>query len=246
MARQVAVVMAAGKGTRMKSELPKVLIPVLGRPMVRYVVDALRAGGIERIVVIVGYRGELVRQELQNEPGVEFAEQREQLGTGHAVMMSREALAQHQGPVLVVAGDSPMLQRDSVARLMAEYEHGHPACILGTGYKSDPRGLGRIVRDERRQFLRIVEERDASEAERAITEVNLSCYVFDGRELFGALDQLKPQNAQGEYYLTDCPGLLLAAGKEVRALDVLKPVESLSINTPDELAVVEAALREQK
>lgn len=229
----------------MKSELPKVLIPVLGRPMIRYVIEALRAGGVEQIVVIVGYRADLVRQELQNEPGVEFAEQREQLGTGHAVMMARETLAGHQGPVMVVAGDSPMLQSDSVARLMAEYERGQPACILGTGYKSDPRGLGRIVRDEKRQFRRIVEERDASEAERTITEVNLSCYVFDGRELFRALDQLKPQNAQGEYYLTDCPGILLAAGKEVRALDVLQPVESLSINTPDELGAVEAALSEQ-
>ena len=244
MARQVAVVMAAGKGTRMKSELPKVLIPVLGRPMIRYVIDALRAGGVERVVVIVGYRADLVRQELQNEPGVEFAEQREQLGTGHAVMMSREALSQHDGPVMVVAGDSPMLQSESVARLMAEYDRDQPACILGTGHKADPRGLGRIVRDEKRQFRRIVEEKDASDAERTITEVNLSCYVFDGRQLFGALDQLKPQNAQGEYYLTDCPGILLAAGKTVRALDVLKPVESLSINTPDELAVVEAALRE--
>jgi bifunctional UDP-N-acetylglucosamine pyrophosphorylase / glucosamine-1-phosphate N-acetyltransferase len=245
MARPVAVVMAAGKGTRMKSELPKVLIPVLGRPMIRYVIDALRAGGVERIVVVVGYRAELARQELENEPDVELAEQREQLGTGHAVMMSREALARHEGPVLVVAGDSPMLQSESVSRLLAEYERGRPACILGTGYKLDPRGLGRIVRNERREFVRIVEEKDATDEERAITEVNLSCYVFDRGSLFAALDGLRPQNAQGEYYLTDCPGILLAAGKEVRALDVLKPCESLSINTPEELTAVEAALREQ-
>lgn len=245
MARQVAVVMAAGKGTRMKSELPKVLIPVLGRPMIRYVLDALRAGGVEQTVVVVGYRADLVREELQDERGVEFAEQREQLGTGHAVMMAREALADHEGPVLVVAGDSPMLQGESVARLLAEYERGRPACILGTGYKSDPSGLGRIVRNERREFVRIVEERDATDEERAITEVNLSCYVFDRQALFAALEGLRPQNAQGEYYLTDCPGILLAAGKDVRALDILKPVESLSINTREELTVVEAALREQ-
>jgi bifunctional UDP-N-acetylglucosamine pyrophosphorylase/glucosamine-1-phosphate N-acetyltransferase/UDP-N-acetylglucosamine pyrophosphorylase len=245
MSKQVAVVMAAGKGTRMKSELPKVLIPVLGRPMIRYVIDALRAGGVGRMVVVVGYRAELVQAELQQVPDVEFVEQREQLGTGHAVMMAREALADHDGPVLVVAGDSPMLQGASVARLLAEYERGKPACILGTGYKPDPHGLGRIVRDKNRAFQKIVEERDATDQERAITEVNLSCYVFDRRALFAALDGLRPQNAQGEYYLTDCPGILLAAGQEVRALDVLKPVESLSINTPDELGIVEAALREQ-
>lgn len=244
MSERVAVVMAAGKGTRMKSELPKVLLEVCGRPMIHYVVDALTRGGIGRVVVVVGYRGELVRQSLADRPEVEFVEQTEQHGTGHAVMMTREVLADFDGPVLVVAGDSPMLQSESVARLLQEFQEHRPACILGTGYKDNPHGLGRVLRDEQRRFVGIVEEKDATDEQRKINEVNLSCYVFDARQLFGALDQLQPKNVQGEYYLTDCPGILQAEGKDVRALDVLKPCESLSINTPDELRAVESAMRE--
>lgn len=241
--KNMAVVMAAGKGTRMKSELPKVLIEVGGRPMVDYVIDALLAGGVDRVVVIVGYRGELVRAALAERSEVEFAEQTEQLGTGHAVMMARDALADHEGPVMVVAGDSPMIQSTSVAALLEAFHRDRPACILGTGYKDQPQGLGRIVRDEQQQFVGIVEEKDATPEQRRITEVNLSCYVFDRQQLFHALDQLRPQNAQGEYYLTDCPGILKNEGKDVRALAVLQPCESLSINTPDELGAVEDALR---
>lgn len=138
-----------------------------------------------------------------------------------------------------------MIQSSSVTALLEAFERDRPACLLGTGYKDNPLGLGRIVRDEQDQFLAIVEEKDATPEQRRITEVNLSCYVFDARELFHALDQLKPQNAQGEYYLTDCPGILKNEGKVVRALAVLQPCESLSINTPEELGVVEEALRIQ-
>lgn len=238
-----AVVMAAGKGTRMKSELPKVLVPVLGRPMIHYVLDTLEQAGITRAVVVVGYRADDVRQELAARRGVSFALQAEQLGTGHAVMMARESLADHAGPVVVLAGDSPMIRPQSLRRLLDEFTRSRPACLLGTAHKVDPAGLGRIVRNGAGRFQAIVEEKDATPAQRELTEVNLSCYLFDRAELFAALDQIRPNNAQGEYYLTDCPGVLLAAGRPVEALAVLDPQESLSINSQDELAVVEAALR---
>lgn len=242
--KPVAVVLAAGKGTRMKSDLPKVLIEVCGRPMIDYVLDALSKAGVEKVLVVVGYRSDLVRQTLANRHGVRFVEQTEQLGTGHAVMVCREALGGHDGAVLIVTGDSPLAQPDSLSKLLAEFDRDRPACLMGTAIKADPHGLGRIVRDSEGNFERIVEEKDASDAERQITEVNMSCYVFDCRELLFALEHLRPANAQAEYYLTDCPGVLKAAGRTVRALPVLKPIEALSINTREELAAVEAVLRE--
>ncbi len=227
----------------MKSELPKVLVPVCGRPMIDYVIDALAAAGIGRIVVVVGYREEDVRAQLAGRPGVVFARQAEQKGTGHAVMCAREYLAGHDGPVVVVAGDSPLMQSDSLRQLLAEFDRSRPACLLGTGTKDDPQGLGRIVRDDGGKFVGIVEERDATPAQKQIREVNLSCYVFGGQALLAALEQIRADNAQGEYYLTDCPGALLAAGRDVRALNVLKPCEALSINNMEELAAVEEAMR---
>jgi bifunctional UDP-N-acetylglucosamine pyrophosphorylase / glucosamine-1-phosphate N-acetyltransferase len=242
MLSTVAVVLAAGKGTRMKSDLPKVLVPVAGRPMIEFVLDAMSAGGVERMIVVIGYRGDLVRQTLAGRAGVSFVEQREQLGTGHAVMACREALGSFDGAVLVVAGDSPLMQPSSIAAVLKEFERTKPACLMGTATRSDPTGLGRIVRDEQGNFQSIVEERDASPSQRRITEVNMSCYVFDGRQLFPALDRIDRHNAQGEYYLTDCPGVMLAAGQRVLAINVLQPCEALSINTVEELAIVEQEL----
>jgi bifunctional UDP-N-acetylglucosamine pyrophosphorylase/glucosamine-1-phosphate N-acetyltransferase/UDP-N-acetylglucosamine pyrophosphorylase len=238
----LAIVLAAGKGKRMATQLPKVLVPVLGRPMIRYVVEAIRAAGVPRIVAVVGYRGELVREELAGELGVEFAEQTEQLGTGHAIMMCRDALAAHSGPVLILAGDSPMVQVSSLTALLTEFNTRRPACLLGTATKADPAGMGRIVRSPSGEFLGIVEEKDATPAQRAVTEVNMSTYLFSPQALLWSLNQLTADNAQGEYYLTDCPGVLKAAGELVLALQALKPCESLSINTLEDLAAVESEM----
>jgi bifunctional UDP-N-acetylglucosamine pyrophosphorylase / glucosamine-1-phosphate N-acetyltransferase len=241
--RRVAVVLAAGKGTRMKSELPKVLIEVLGRPMIHYVLDALEETGVDEVLVVVGYRAELVREALADRRGIRFIEQTEQLGTGHAVMVCREALRGHEGAVLIVTGDSPLAQPDSLRKLLDEFDREQPACLLGTAHKEDPHGLGRVVRDRSGEFERVVEEKDATEDERRITEVNMSCYVFAGPDLLDALDRIRPSNAQSEYYLTDCPGVLKEAGRPVRARAVLKPIEALSINTREELAAVEEVIR---
>jgi len=243
MNEAVAVVLAAGLGTRMKSDLPKVLVPVLGRPMIEFVLDALAAAKILRIIVVVGYRADDVKQLLAARRGIEFALQTERLGTGHAVKMARPLLAGHRGPVIVVAGDSPMIQASSVHALVEHFQQHRPACLLGTLHKPNPQGLGRIVRDSGGAFAAIVEEKDATDEQRRITEVNMSTYIFSGPELLHALDRLKNDNRQKEYYLTDCPGILKSEGKLVEALPVLKPCEALSINTVDELSQVEAEMR---
>ena len=242
MKQRTAIVMAAGKGTRMQSELPKVLVPVCGRPMIEYVLDVLREVGVTRQIVVVGYRADLVREQLTGREDVLFVEQTEQLGTGHAIMMCRDALADTDGGVLIVAGDSPLIQVESMVTLFTEFESRQPACILGTGYRDDPTGFGRVVRNGEGRFVGIVEQKDATAEQQQIKEVNLSCYVFNCGDLLASLDALDNTNAQGEYYITDCPGLLLEAKKEVMALDVLKPCESLSINTMEDLDIVEAEM----
>ena len=244
MSKRLAIILAAGKGTRMKSDLPKVLCPVRGRPMVEFVLAALRRAGVDHMLVVVGYRSDLVRDALRDASDVEFVEQTEQLGTGHAVKMCRAQLAEHTGPALIVTGDSPLTQTDSVAALFHEFDRDRPACVLGTLHKENPTGLGRIVRDAAGRFAAIVEDKDASPEQRLVTEVNMSTYVFDAPKLVRALDVLQNKNQQKEYYLTDCPGILQAWGEDVRALPVLKPCEALSVNTVDDLTIVEAAMRE--
>ncbi len=240
----MAVVMAAGKGTRMRTDLPKVLVPVRGRPMIDYVLDALQTANLEQVIVVVGHRADDVRSHLSGRKGIAFALQTEQLGTGHAVMSCRPMLQGHDGAVLVVAGDSPLMQASSVNALLADYQRQAAACILGTARRDDPTGLGRIVRDAAGNFRAIVEQRDATEEQQRITEVNMSYYVFDCGELLWALGLLRANNSQREYYITDCPGLMVAHGKPVRALNVLKPFEALGINTLQELQGVEAAMDE--
>jgi bifunctional UDP-N-acetylglucosamine pyrophosphorylase/glucosamine-1-phosphate N-acetyltransferase/UDP-N-acetylglucosamine pyrophosphorylase len=243
MTNRLAIVLAAGQGTRMKSDQPKVLCEALGRPLLHYVLDALTAAAVDRVVLVVGYKSHLVRDSVRGRYGVEFVEQTQQLGTGHAVMVCREHLRHFDGAVLVVTGDSPLIQPESVRALLAKYDRDRPACVLGTLHKENPTGLGRILRDDQGRFVGIVEEKDATEAQRRITEVNMSTYVFDSRELLQALEDLDNDNKQGEYYLTDCPGILIAAGKDVRALPVLRPCEALSVNTLQELKIVEEELR---
>jgi bifunctional UDP-N-acetylglucosamine pyrophosphorylase/glucosamine-1-phosphate N-acetyltransferase/UDP-N-acetylglucosamine pyrophosphorylase len=186
----------------------------------------------------------LVEAELANDPGVKFAYQTEQLGTGHAVIMCRELISGHDGPVVVVAGDSPMMQSSSIKALLDEFQASNPACILGTLIHEEPAGLGRIVRDADGKFVGIVEHKDATEEQRQIAEVNMSTYVFDCQKMLGALDSLTDDNQQKEYYITDLPGILLGNGEDVRALPVLKPIEALSVNTVEHLAEVERVMKE--
>ncbi len=244
MSQPMAVILAAGRGTRMKSDLPKVLFPVLGRPMIHWVIDALQKAGVTNCVVVVGYRADDVREELADRTGIGFALQSEQLGTGHAVQMCHDKIAAQSNPVLVVAGDSPLIQPTSLQRLITEFDRGSYGCLLGTLVKDDPHGLGRIVRDSQGRFERIVEEKDATTDQKQIREVNMSTYLFDRDALLWSLAQLGNNNAQKEYYLTDCPASLLKRGDLVDARPVLEGCEALSINTIDELGKVEARMLE--
>lgn len=250
MNNRVAVILAAGKGTRMGLDLPKVLVPVLGRPMIEFVLEALDEAGVERKIVVVGHQAPLVREQLADWPGVEFVDQTEQLGTGHAVMVCREALADHTGGVMVLAGDSPLVQPASLQRLWTRFDQsddepqGKFACLLGTLLHDDPTGLGRIVRDAEGAFQGIVEHKDATDEQRNIREVNMSTYLFDGPSLLSALERLSCDNRQKEYYLTDCPAILLADGRRVDALSILQPCEAYSINSPDQLQEVERVMQE--
>jgi bifunctional UDP-N-acetylglucosamine pyrophosphorylase/glucosamine-1-phosphate N-acetyltransferase/UDP-N-acetylglucosamine pyrophosphorylase len=242
MSRELAIILAAGKGTRMKSDLPKVLVQARGRPLIDYVLDAVQTAGVEKSVVVVGYRADTVRAALNGRRGVEFADQTEQLGTGHAVMACRKQLADHDGPVVIVYGDAPLMQASSIRALVDEYNRQPAACILGTVYAANPFGLGRILRNDKGEFTGIIEERDATDQQRKIPEVCMGYYVFNSRDLLFALENIRANNAQREYYLTDTPGVLVANGQEVRALPVLKPFEAQGVNTAAELAAAEAVL----
>jgi bifunctional UDP-N-acetylglucosamine pyrophosphorylase/glucosamine-1-phosphate N-acetyltransferase len=243
MAAPVAVVLAAGKSTRMKSALPKVLHEVCGRPMIDYVLDAARDAGVEQIVVVVGYGAEQVRNALSKDGDVAFALQAEQKGTGHAVMMCRDHLARHDGPVLVLTGDAPLMRAASFSALLAVFNRNKAGCVIGTAHTENNFGLGRIVRGPDGSFLKIVEQRDATAAEAAITEINVGCYVFDCKALFAALDVIRPDNKQGELYLTDCCELIRASGRPVIACDKLNVVEALGVNTRAQLVDVHRAMQ---
>lgn len=246
MSDVMAIILAAGKSKRMQSETPKVLHHVCGRPMVEHVLDAARQAGARKIVIVVGHKADEVKQALQHHADVSFALQAEQLGTGHAVMCCRSQLEGHSGAVMVLTGDTPLLRGESLAALVNEMTTQQAACVVGTAETSHNAGLGRIVRDEMGRFLRIVEEKDASDDEKQITEINTGCFVFDGPSLLSALDQVQPNNAQGEYYLTDCAEILRKQGKTVAAACQLDIAEAMGVNTLDQLAEVESVMKSRK
>jgi bifunctional UDP-N-acetylglucosamine pyrophosphorylase/glucosamine-1-phosphate N-acetyltransferase len=232
----VAIILAAGQGKRMKSDKAKVLHEVCGRPMIRYVVDATRGAGARTIVVVVGYASDQVLEAFRGEPDIVFAHQTEQLGTGHAAKICRPLLEGYTGPALVLVGDEPLLRPEPLADLLARQRQEGASCLLGTAEVHDPMGFGRILRDSAGRFLRIVEERDCTPEEKAIREVNPSCYVFELPLLWDALDRIGTSNAQHEYYLTDAPERLMAMGRKVIALNVLRPDDILGVNTRQHLA----------
>ncbi|MBL4884599.1 MAG: NTP transferase domain-containing protein, partial [Planctomycetaceae bacterium] len=182
----VAVILAAGKSSRMKSETPKVLHQVCGLPMAEHVINAARDAGITKCVLIIGHKAEQVRGALEHLQDVEFAIQSEQNGTGHAVMMAQKALQDHAGPVLVLAGDTPLLKADSLRELLEDQQSNNAACVVGTAITENNAGLGRIVRDQAGKFQKIVEHKDANDEELAIQEINTGCFVFHGPDLFNS------------------------------------------------------------
>jgi len=236
----IAIILAAGKGTRMKSDLPKVLHEVYGRPMVAYVMDAARGAGCDRLVLVVGHQAERVQQTFADDShDVAWALQEPQLGTGHAVLVCREHLEGVEGPVIVLAGDGPLIRAETLRQLLDKHAAEQAACTLATSILPDPARYGRILRDEQGELVGIIEYLDADESQRRIHEVNVSIYCFDAAALRGVLGDLTNDNAKGEYYLTDTLGLLRARGGKLAAVAAVPPEDVLSINTVDQLADVE-------
>ena len=196
-----AIILAAGKGTRMKSDLPKVLHKVAGISMLEHVFRSVGAISPEKTVTVVGHKAELVEQVLAGQ--TDFVKQTEQLGTGHAVMMAEPVLEGLEGHTLVIAGDTPLITGESLKHLIDFHiNHKNVATIL-TAEAANPFGYGRIVRNDNAEVLRIVEQKDATEYEQQIKEINTGTYVFDNARLFEALKNINTNNAQGEYYITD-------------------------------------------
>jgi bifunctional UDP-N-acetylglucosamine pyrophosphorylase/glucosamine-1-phosphate N-acetyltransferase len=238
-----AIILAAGKSTRMKSRRVKVLHEICGRSMLAYVLDAARSAGAERIVVVVGHDRESVMREFAHQEDIQWVHQQEQKGTGHAVQVCREALEDFTGEVFVLAGDGPLIRAQTLANILEAHRAEHAAMTLATSVIDHPAGYGRIVRDSAGDILAIVEEKDATAEQRNIREVNPSYYLFDNRALFEALDQIKPNNQKGEYYLTDALAILRGQGRKVTALAAVPAEDVLSINSRLELAVVSRVMQ---
>ena len=231
-----AIILAAGKGTRMKSDLPKVLHPVCGRPMLAYVLDTARQAGSSRLLVVVGHRADLVKETFADDAkDISWVLQSPQNGTGHAVMVCKRELAGLEGPVLVLAGDGPLIRPETLRQLIETHQATGAACTLATSILPEPGGYGRIVRDQAGNLVGIVEALDATASQKTIREVNVSIYCFDAAALRDVIGRLKNHNAKGEYYLTDTLGLLVAGGRKIAAVAAVPTQDVLSINTLDEL-----------
>jgi bifunctional UDP-N-acetylglucosamine pyrophosphorylase/glucosamine-1-phosphate N-acetyltransferase len=241
------IVLAAGEGKRMKSSLPKVLHPLLGRTVLGHVLEAARAGlGDCRVLTVVGHGADQVRAHLAEiAPEATSVLQAEQRGTGHAVRMVTETVGELRGSVVVVNGDVPLIRPATLAALVGAHEAAGAAATILTAQVPDPTGLGRIVRGATGAVQRIVEERDATPEERAIREINAGAYVFDAVTLRQMLGKLDTENDQGEEYLTDVIGLLVADGYPVVGHQAVDPAEVLGCNDRAELAVLRAFLRDR-
>ena len=239
----VTIILAAGKGTRMKSDLPKVLHKVCGKPMLQHVIDAAKAVGSSRELVVIGSGAELVQQSIQN---VEFVMQTEQLGTGHAVLCTREALKNVDDTVMILCGDTPLLTSELLSKLAEEHARSGAKATVLTAIMPDAAGYGRIVRAEDGSVEKIVEHKDASDEEKKIREINSGIYCFDIKTLFGALEQVTNDNAQGEYYLTDVLEIIKSKGEKLNAVAADDFTETLGINSRQQLAVAEKILRRRK
>ncbi|MCG6910274.1 MAG: NTP transferase domain-containing protein [Deltaproteobacteria bacterium] len=241
-----AVILAAGLGTRMKSDKAKVLHPLLGRPMISYVLETAAGVAEENVLVIVGHQAEAVMHICSAAiPGVRFAHQERQLGTGHAVLCAMPGIPESVEHVLILCGDVPLLRKKTVARLLEDHRSNARTISLLAVNVEQPRGYGRVVVDEKRNLSRIVEEADASETEKEITLINSGIYCVNREFLKLSLRQLTPDNAQGEFYLTDIIGIGYQRQEKMGVLVGEDNLEVSGVNSVDDLEFVENVLKEK-
>ena len=236
MSERVAIILAAGISSRMNTELAKVLHEVCGRPMLAYVLDACRDVGVEKIYVVVGYGAEQVKERFAEDQDIVWVHQDKQFGTGHAVLCCKQYLAGFDGQTLVLCGDGPLIRAGTLAILLEKHKMEHAAVALATAVLDDPTGYGRIVRDVYGNIQGIVEDSDCSPEQLAVKEVNPSYYLFNNKILFDALENVKPDNVKGEYYLTDALSLIIASGHKVVAVTAVRPEEAMGVNSRAELS----------
>lgn len=239
-----AVILAAGKGTRMRSDLPKVVHTIEDKCLVDYVIEAARGAGVEDICLVVGYKHEVVEQSIVHKD-VSYALQTEQLGTGHAVMCAREFLGT-EGSTMILFGDTPLITAETLRRL-TEYHVAHKnAVTVLSAQIGDPAGYGRIIRDEQGRFVKSVEHKDASPEELASHEINSGMYIFDTAELAEALQKIRPNNAQGEYYLPDTLTIIKEKGLRVDAFSLESPEDITGVNDQEQLQEAAEIIRRRK
>ncbi|GAB6099764.1 bifunctional UDP-N-acetylglucosamine diphosphorylase/glucosamine-1-phosphate N-acetyltransferase GlmU [Halanaerocella petrolearia] len=241
MSKLAVVTLAAGKGTRMKSKLPKVLHKVAGKSMVQHAVDTAEELEPLHNMVVVGYKAKQVESETEGD--LDFVIQEEQLGTGHAVMQAQDQLADFEGTILVMYGDTPLLTADTLQKLVTTHQEESAAATILTAKVDDPSGYGRIVRDQSGKVVKIVEDKDTTTEEAKIDEINTGICCFDSQLLWKALDNLTCDNAQGEYYLTDVAGILAQQEELVTAVVAPDRRETVGVNTRAHLAKAESILR---
>ena len=240
-----ALILAAGKGTRMKSDLAKVLHVLEDKPLLHYSLQSANRAGAEKIVVIVGHQADKVREEFAHS-GCIFVEQKPQLGTGHAVLQAKEALAGYQGKTVILCGDVPLLKPSTIKSLIENHMATGAAITVLTTIPPDARGYGRIIKDSDGNIAKIVEERDATPAEKQISEINTGIYCADTHLLFEVLGKVTNNNDQKEYYLTDIVEIACREGRSVKPHIAPDYIEVMGINSPDELSRAGLYLKKQK
>ena len=243
MENVAALILAAGKGTRMKSDLVKVMHPLGGLPMITWPIKAARAAGATSVVLVTGHQGERIREHFADAPDVTFAVQEEQLGTGHAVACAAPLLQGFGGRVLILCGDVPLIRAATLQAMLSCHDARQAVVTVLTAHAANPYGYGRVVKREGGRILRIVEEKDASEEEKEITEINTGIYCVEADFLFAAVSGLKNDNVQGEYYLTDIVELGVERGELCLSFAVADAEEVIGVNDRVQLAVAGKVLR---